>query len=223
MVISQYITYCLIGEALKRRTVGQIKTYLKPSDIYKLITKKIWDYAPSLQKEFYVARDQAMMSLSYEGAGRIKETLALNRDNLEVMEGYILVSGMNVFKRTEKIIKKYGESVTVRDDFPLPLERGLFENRYYDELVPFSKLVLAYLEEYNPKGKLFNIGRRRAWQIIYYVTSYYPNWFRAQSEHFYGNFIMKDTVKLAKFVKVVNPMQVAHYIGYDWTEQLKRR
>ena len=207
---------------MKRRTVTQIKTYLKPREIYMLITRKTWDYVPSSQQLFYVARDLAMMSLTYESAGRIKEILSLERDNLEVMDGYILVSGMNVFKRTQKIIKKYGESITVRDDFPLPLEKGLFENSYYDELIPFSKLVLAYLEKYNPQGRLFKIGRRRAWQIVYYVTGMFPNWFRAQAEHFYGNFIMKDTVKLAKFVKVVNPMQVAHYIGYDWTEQLKK-
>lgn len=208
---------------MKRRTVAQIKTYLKPKDIYKLITRKTWSYAPSKRKQFFVDRDKTMMSLAYEGAGRIKETLSLRRDNLKVMDGYILVTGMNVFKRTKKIIRKYGESMTVRDDFPLPLEKGLFENSYYDEFVPFSQFVLAYLEEYDPKGRLFKLGRRRAWQIVYHVTGYYPNWFRAQAEHFYGNFIMKDTVKLAKFVKVVNPMQVAHYIGYDWTEQLKRR
>ena len=66
-------------------------------------------------------------------------------------------------------------------------------------------------------------GRKRGWQIINHVTGMFPNWFRAQAEHFYGNFLIKDTVKLAKFVKVANPMQVAHYMGYGWTEQLKQK
>jgi len=163
------------------------------------------------------------MSLAYLSAGRVKAVCLLEHDNFLVQPNFIVVQGMRVVKRTQKIIAKYGEAVTVRDDFALPLKRGLFENPYWDQLIPFTKLVLDYLEKFHPKRRLFLFGRKRGWQIINHITGMFPNWFRAQAEHFYGNFLIKDTVKLAKFVKVVNPMQVAHYIGYDWTEQLKQK
>lgn len=208
---------------MQRRTVGNIKTYLKPRQIYQLIVSKSWPYAPTESKEYYECRDRAFMSLAYLSAGRVKAVCLLERDNLLAQPNYIVVQGMRVVKRTQRIIDKYGESVTVRDDFALPLKPRLFENPYWDQLIPFTQLVLEYLQRFDPKHRLFLFGRKRGWQIINYVTGMFPNWFRAQAEHFYGNFLIKDTVKLAKFVKVVNPMQVAHYIGYDWTEQLKQK
>jgi len=146
----------------------------------------------------------------------------LLRRNVSVEEGFIRVSGMRVVKRSRKVIERYGESVTVRNDFVIPLKRGLFENPYWDQLVPFAYLVLDYLEKYAPEqGCLFPFGRVRAWQIINAATGMWSHWFRAQAEHFYGFFLLTDSVKLSEFVKVTDPKSVKPYIGYDWREQLK--
>ena len=227
---------------LKRRVVRLITEYLEPSEVYRLITQREWPYSPLYQKEF-ACRDRAMMSLAYCSAGRIVAVVGgdryklidgvpvrvgeyegLKRENLHVHEDYILVRRMAVAKRSWKVIAKYGAQVQVRDDFVIPLRRGLFENPYWDQLVPFGWLILEYLRKYAPeKGRLFPYKTKRAWQIIKHVTGMFPNWFRAQAEHFYGHYLLSDSVKLAKFVKVVRPEQVSHYIGYSWQEQLKNK
>lgn len=225
---------------LKRRVVRQITDYLEPREIFNLITQREWSYSYSYQKE-YGCRDRSMMALAFSTAGRITVIVGgdrfqlvhgapkkvgtydgLTRENLIRTEDYILVKGMKVAKRSQKIIAKYGDQVQVRPDFIIPLKRGLFENPYWDQLVPFAWLVLEYLVKYAPRqGKLFQYKRQRAWQIISHVTGKFPNWFRSQAENFYGHYLLPDSVKLAKFLKIVRPEQTAHYIGYSWKEQLK--
>lgn len=228
---------------LKRRVVSQISEYLEPRQIFALITEQEWAYSPNLQKA-YACRDRGMMSCVYCSGGRISPVVGGDRfqriegkavkvgkyeglkwDNLTFSkEGYILIKGMQVAKRSQKLVAKYGAHIQVRDDFVIPLTRGLFENPYWDQLVPFSWLIIEYLKNYRPKTEtLFPYERKRAWAIIRQVTGKYPNWFRAQAEHFYGHFLLRDSVKLAKFVKVVRPEQVAHYIGHSWRDQMKHK
>ncbi|RLI52056.1 MAG: hypothetical protein DRP09_18600 [Candidatus Thorarchaeota archaeon] len=227
---------------LKRRVVRLISEYLEPRQIFKLITQREWPYSALYQKE-YACRDRAMMSLAFCSAGRIAAVVGgdryklvngvpvrvgsyegLKRENLILYDDYIMVRHMVVVKRSWKVVEKYGAQIQVRDDFIIPLKRGLFENPYWDQLVPFGWLILEYLENCAPeKGRLFPYKTKRAWQIVNYVTGMFPNWFRAQAEHFYGHYLLPDSVKLAKFVKVVRPEQVSHYIGYSWQEQLKNK
>lgn len=226
-----------------RRTVKKINKYLPPMEIYNLITRKHWPYKGN--PIFYIMRDKAFMSLAFCSAGRIApicggEKMRVNEEgkievigsyaglqnqNFEVRNNFILVRDMEVGKRSKKTIERHGPQVAIRDEFALPLECGLYENRYWDQLVPFSHLVLEYLENFVLDGKLdyklFNFGTTRGWQIIKHVTKMFPNWFRAQAEHFHGHFTIKDSVKLAAFVKVVRPEQLKHYIGFEWREQLK--
>lgn len=226
---------------MKKRTVTQIKNYLSPGEIFHLITS----LNPSYQGQYpLISRDRAMMASCFCSAGRISEVVGgpifkwnrekkrafptgkkhpgLQVENLKVSDRYILITGMVVVKRSHKLIKKYGPQIAVRDDFAIPLQRGLFNTQYWDQLVPFGWLIEEYLRNYAPKrGKLFPYEDTRAFQIIKEVTGKFPNWFRAQAEHFYGHYLLPDTVKLAKFVKIQDPKHVKHYIGYSWTEQLK--
>lgn len=228
---------------LQRRVVHLITEYLQPKEIFKLITQKTWDYSV-LNIEEYGCRDRAMMAIGFASAGRITEICGGHRfkwnkekkkgektglkhdgiqvENLKVSENHILISNMRVVKRSQKLLLKYGEQITHRDDFVIPLKCGLFTNSFWDQLVPFGWLIKEYLGKYAPKeGKLFRYEDTRAWQIINKVTGKFPNWFRAQAEHFYGHFLLTDTIKLAKFVNIQDPKHVKHYIGYSWTEQLK--
>jgi site-specific recombinase XerD len=65
----------LVG--VKRRTLEDIKEFLRPSQIYRLITVETWPY--KTQMEFYQARDRALMSLLYLTCGRITEVLSLKK------------------------------------------------------------------------------------------------------------------------------------------------
>jgi hypothetical protein len=214
-----------------RRVVTTIEVYPQPKEIFELICKAC-------------CRDRALMALCFCSAGRISEVVGgpcfkwdktLKRavptgkhhpgvqiDNLKWEDKLLIVSGMKVVKRSHKIIAKYGIQVTRRDDFALPLEIGLFDKKYWDQLVPFTWLIKEYyLLEAPKKGKLFPFEDTQAYNIIRDNTGMFPNWFRAQGESFYGHYLLDDTVKLAKFVKVRDHKHVSHYIGYDWAEHLK--
>lgn len=146
----------------------------------------------------------------------------LQRENLTVNENFIHISGMTVVKRSKKIIQKHGITAATRPDFVIPLKLDLFDNPFWNQLVPFGWLILEYLRKYAPKqNKLFPFEDTRAYQIIETITGNYPNWFRAQAENFYGHYLLTDTIKLSKFVNIQDPKHVKHYIGYSWDEQLK--
>ena len=216
---------------IERRVVTQINEYFEPRSIFDLIKTA-------------ALRDRSMMTLCFVSAGRISEVVGgpvyfwdkkthhavktekrhpgLKRENLKVSDKVILITGMKVVKRSHKLIEKYGSQIAIRDDFAVPLELGLFQSVFWDQLVPFGWIIKEYLDTEAPKkGKLFEYEDTRAWQIIRETTKMFPNWFRSQAEHFYGHYLLPDTVKLAKFVKIQDPKHVKHYIGYAWTEQLK--
>lgn len=229
-------------EKLSRRVVHLIDRYYNPKEIYDFILQDPWNYVTDVEK--YETRDRALMSFAYTTLGRIasitggwkfvwdeenKKVLKTDEkhygllvDNIELTDKFIKIRGMKVVKRSHKIIDKYGLQVTIRDDFIIPLQEGLYENRFWDQLIPFGWLIVEYLKKYGPtEGKIFPFEDTRAWQIIRKVTGFYPHWFRSQGEHFYGHFLIPDTIKLSKFLKVTDPNSIKHYIGYAWTEQLK--
>lgn len=152
----------------------------------------------------------------------------LKCENLNVNSERILITNAPTVKRSRKMIDEKGVKVTLRDDFVIPLKTGLFENDYWDQLVPFGWLFLEYLInekllDANPERRIFPIHNRRAYQIVNMITGKWLNWFRAQGEHFYGHYLLTDTVKLSKFVNIQDPKHVKHYVGYDWAEQLKNK
>lgn len=222
----------------KRRVVTEIHEYLDPAKLFKLIHRKEWPYAPSRRNKLG-CRDRAVMATCFASAGRISEVVGgpqivndevvgrhkgLECSHLKFTKDHIIISSMPVVKRSLKVLKKHGGHAAFRDEFALPLKPDLYSNRYWDQLIPFAWLLYEYLAIYNPKrGKIFDIEATRAYQIIRHVTGKWPHWFRAQAEHFYGHWLLADTIKLAKFVKVQDPKQVKHYIGYSWKDQLKDR
>lgn len=229
---------------MNRRTVSTITKYLEPKQIFQLITSKSWEYAPTEMKLYYECRDRAFMAASFVSAGRVTAILGGNRyvvkdgvllkagkhhglrlENMGMGEEAITVNDMKVIKRKQKTIEKHGLGITVRDDFLFPLKRNLYESDYGDQLVPFSWLLKEFIDTFmlnaEPDKKLFGFLRGRGWQIIREVTGMFPNWFRAQAEHFYGHYLIPDSVRLSKFVGVVNPHQVAHYIGFSYESLMK--
>jgi hypothetical protein len=128
---------------------------------------------------------------------------------------------MEVAKRSEKVIKRYGHADT-RESFDIPLVTGEFKEKFWEQLIPFGWLVKEYIDTCAPEhGSLFMIQRSRAQQIIKAMTNMYPHWLRAQSEHFYGHYIFKNPIKLAEFLKVQDPKNVMNYTKFSADSQHK--
>lgn len=146
-------------------------------------------------------------------------------ENIEINENRILIKEMPTVKRSQYIKEKYPQA-TIRPDYWIPLKTGLFENPFWDQLVPFGWLLKEYYDLYikgkKTQGKLFNIQNRAAYQIVRQITGNYLNWFRAQGKQFYGSFIFnKNAVELAEFVNDKDSDSERPYTRYDPTRQLK--
>lgn len=146
----------------------------------------------------------------------------LQVENIEITDNFVFIHNMGIVKRSQKLINKYGPQVALRDRLRFPLKRGLYDNAFYDQLVPFAWMFRDYVENHAPKsGKLYPYQDHWAWYLVRYYTGMFPNWFRAQADRFYGYYITKDSVKHSKFVGRVNPASSAPYIRYSDSSDLK--
>ena len=93
----------VMNKKRSRRVVKDIVEYLRPKDIYELITRKSWDYGIA-NREKYVVRDRAMMSLVFVSLGRISAIVGGHRYRWDNNWGE--VTGKRFDKRT-------GESVDI--------------------------------------------------------------------------------------------------------------
>jgi hypothetical protein len=240
-----------IQQPLSRRTVTSITKVLEPREIYKLITSKSWEYTP-LYQQAYSCRDIAGMALSFLTVCRVTELFGgtkfrrvyiaglnpdplkcyvaepigkhpgLQREAIELTNKLFTIKDMDIVKRSHKLIAKRGAYITKRAELIYPVETGLFDSEYYDQLVPFVWLVKEYLDLYAPKkGKLFAYQDNRAWQIIRCCTGWMPNWFRMQADNFFGHHITKDSVKHSKMVGRVKAESSMPYIRFDARSDLK--
>jgi len=144
------------------------------------------------------------------------------REDIEVNDNFLIVNNMRIVKRSQKIINKYGQQAARRSRLRFPIKRGLYNNIFNDQLVPFTWLVIKYLNSSAPsQGKLFSYQDAWAWSLIRYYTGKFPNWFRAQADRFYGYYITKDSLRHSKFVGRVKPESSAPYIRYSDDYDLK--
>lgn len=188
-----------------KRTLKDIEEWLNPEEVYHLIISKTWPYKKKLA--FYRKRDRALMALYFITGGRNNEVLKLKKSNFDLTSDpqFSIIKGMYISKRAKKTIARYGAKVTRRIPIRLPL---------FGDLLPFTLLVVDYLDELDDEDDLFDFGVRRSHQIIKYVTGKWVHWFRAMSENFYGQ-VFRDAVKLAKFIGITNVQSVMAYIPFD--------
>lgn len=144
-------------------------------------------------------------------------------ENIVIRDNEIEILSMEVVKRSQKVIDTYGYGATRRRAFDLPLKLDIRESPFYNQLVPFSYLVLEYLVKYAPKqGRLFSINAPSAYYIVRYITGNYLNWFRAQGKQFYGKYLFKgNAMELADFVNDQDPKSEREYTRYDWHSHVK--
>jgi len=198
-----------------RRTLNSITEWLTPEEIYKLIHKDKWNYLTD--KDFYWSRDLAMMSGLFLTGGRVHEWLLTDADMFFVEDELLKIKGMHIGKRTEKIIKKWGKNVQKRPLLAFPLAENKFIKKDFDELIPFTWLIVDYLLLLKERGekRLFPFSPCRAWQIVKHCTGMWPHWFRAQCETFMCK-LLGDPYSVARFIGVVNPNTVFKYMKYDY-------
>ena len=195
----------LIG--IKRRTLEDIKEFLRPTQIHQLITRKTWPYKTKF--DFYYARDRALMALLYLTCGRITEVLSLKKRQFVMDEDpdFIIITNMIVVKRK----KRQRRAPPIRAEVPLPKE---------GPLARFTALVMEYLEVLPEDAKLFRFKRRRAWQIVRHVTGKWCHYFRSQGESWYGK--IYDVFGLKEFVKVTSIETLGDYVQASWRQYRKR-
>lgn len=202
-----------------RRTVGQIDEYLTPRELYDLIHLRVWPYKTMI--DFFHSRDRAYMAGLLLSGGRNHEWLLARKRMFTIQDGLLICKGMYIGKRKKKTIERHGPHVTKRPPLAWPLKEGLFEDPRYNELIPFALIVYDHLQQLEDEySRLFEFDTTRGWQIVKHCTGMFPNWFRAQCEMVMGG-LLKDSVKLAKYIGVIRPSQVAHYIDYDYRQALK--
>ncbi|MCL2476303.1 hypothetical protein [Candidatus Bathycorpusculum sp.] len=234
---------------LSRRTVKTVAETLKPNEIFELIHQKEGDYTLENRRANTV-RDRALMALCFLTGGRITEIVGgkqyhrfhqdgkvetkpigrhpgLTIANLEISEDFLTINSMAIVKRSPQIIQRYGAHIAQRSQLRFPLKRKLYKNKFRDQLVPFSWLVMEYLYQLEDQKKtsadvkLFPFQDTRAWKIINDYTDKFPNWFRVQAERFYGFYIFKDFMIHSKFMGKVNPMSSAPYIRFTDDSDIK--
>ncbi len=182
---------------VKRRTLDDIKEFLRPSQIYRLITTRTWPY--KTQWDLYHARDRALMALLYLTCGRVTEVLSLRKSQFVMDEDpdFIIITNMIVVKRK----KKQRKAPPIRAEVPLPKE---------GPLARFTELVVEYLKMLPEDAELFEFKRRRAWQIVRHVTGKWCHYFRSQGESWYGK--IYDVFGLKEFVKVTSIETLGDYV-----------
>jgi len=181
---------------------------------------KIVEIIGSKQRYCYPAEDQ----VEEKAIGRHP---GLTISNLEISEDFLTINSMAIVKRSPQISQRYGAHIAQRSQLRFPLRRKLYKNKFRDQLVPFSWLVMEYLYQLEDQKKtsaavkLFPFQDTRAWQIINDYTDKFPNWFRVQAERFYGYYIFKDFMVHSKFMGKVNPMSSAPYIRFTDDSDIK--
>ena len=124
----------------KRKSLDQIPSYPEPEELYKkLMNSPGWNYKREKTREFFQTRDKSLVALLYLGDFRISEVLPLIKNDFKTKRKYIHIEHVKVSKRKKGNIQ-FREA-------KLPLE---------GERVPFTELILKYLELLKPEQRLYN-------------------------------------------------------------------
>lgn len=238
-LLPEYAIHDRAGMSLAYLTIGRVTEIfggLQYKRIYVCDLYKDGEDLPGVdlenydKKRFEKARDNLHGASPYRLIDKrnwqeevIGKHQGICRENITVNENFLEITTMPIVKRSSKIIAKYGQQVAQRSSLRLPLKRGIYNNPFFDQLVPFTWLVLEYLETCAPAtGKLFHYQDARAWYIIGKITGRFPNWFRAQSDRFYKQCLYRgDPIGYAIFAGRVKADNTMSYQRFAWNADLK--
>ncbi|MDR0493933.1 MAG: hypothetical protein LBH74_09930 [Nitrososphaerota archaeon] len=141
----------------------------------------------------------------------------IQRENISFNNRIIEVTHLPVIKRREDTVQKYGELVTQRPKLIFPLDKTYFKNPYFQQYLPFSWLIKEYLAKFAPKrGRLFRYKSSRAWRVCSTITGEHPHYFRSQMERYHVNYIEKNVIKHAKYMRRLDINSMANYVDYTY-------
>lgn len=181
-----------------RRTLKQFdfENYPAPEEVYQsLIKSEGWNY--KIEKEYYMVRDRAYVSLLYLGCLRVSEILRLRKEQFSFDDPEkVVVRSVIVSK------KRYSKGRSSLRSVWLP-KTG--------ERSKFTDLVLLWVNQINSDDLLFKFKNFRGWQITYALTGKWNHYFRALGEAYLYDRWGADMLAVADYVNV-NPGILAQYI-----------
>jgi len=199
-----------------RRTLKFISEYPSPEQMYERITtNEGWQYK-SFRKDYYVARDRALVSCLYLLAIRISEALRLKKSQFFYEGKRLRVKGIELSKvwyrskgMTEPKARKdlYREEAYIQF-LDLPISKK------------YQELIEAHLEELEDDERLFSFGRVRAFQITTALLGIPNHWLRAYGEDFLLGLMNGDITALSQYIKV-DVRTLMRYVRHRWKRVLK--
>ena len=208
----------------KRKTLDQIPRYPNPQQLYKkLISRSGWFYKTKSKRSFFLSRDRSLVSLLYLGDFRISEVLPLTKADFVIKKNFVLIEEIRVSKRKKGNIQ-FREA-------KIPLE---------GERVPFTNLILEYLNLLKPEQRLYpwslrkrifesgtyrlkdgtekpilhveTVGTHRAWQIVNALfPEYTQHWLRAFGYNYDYDVMDHDLLAVSDKTKV-DPRSLQPYL-----------
>jgi integrase len=174
-----------------RRTLKYIDEYPRPEELYEqLMTGDGWPYMHN--REQYILRDRALVSILYLIGLRISEAVRLHKRQFKLQDSdkdYIAIEGIKLSK--SKLKGKPRREQYRRGYLPLDGER-----------VPFSYIVLQYLERLREDDLLFPFQTKRGWQIVNALIGLPCHWLRAFCEDYLYEAWSKDILAVSDYMKV---------------------
>jgi hypothetical protein len=177
----------------KRTIAKDVTEFVEPSKILKLFKLSKWYYKSDKAEELQ-CRDLAFACMLMLLSCRISELCALKREQIVVLnDDFLEVRDFKISKRKKHFkdrsvhdyylqsttnLSNYEKEIFLEDlytkypfdvkrtsiNIPLPRRKG--------DLHKFTQYVEEYIDNYAPeKGRIFNIGRVRGWQIVNHITS----------------------------------------------------
>ena len=175
-----------------------IKEYKEPSLlVQEIVTCKCTDWNPFLE-----LRNKALLSMLTMTGLRISEILHLTTDQIFLDDpndpGFLIIKNILVLKKRKKRILN---------------EMGIKKDGVYKPLID---ILTQYLEQIKP-GKLFNISRWYAWQIIKNITGKWPHYYRSQKMSNLVN-TLKGAADATAAIMKVEARTVSHYYKSSWRD-----
>jgi len=182
--------------------VKHIKEYLSP----RVLVQEVLGCNDLSWNERINLRNRALLCFFVLTGLRVSELINLTKEQFDFEEDpeFIVIKNIFVLKKRKK---------TVLNDLAIARE-GAYS--------PLVKIILEYLDTVK-EGKIFNISRSRAWQIITGMTGKWCHYYRSQRMSWLVNTLKGAASATGKIMKVT-PSTVNHYYKSAWKnhkEELK--
>jgi hypothetical protein len=214
------------GSGKGRKTLEKVGRTPRPRELFNMLMEsKGWPYKTN--KEYYLARDRALVSLLYVGELRVSEAIRIKLGQFEDTEEVLYVHNVQLSKvrglqYRELRLPKHGErscfTKLILDYLAIMRAAGKNEE---DRLFPWSlkvnkvKVGVYHWKDGKTETPLYSVqmvGTKRAWQIVHaLLPNITQHWLRVYGEKYLYQRLGKDIIAVSKIVKV-DPRTVAKYL-----------